>query len=200
MLVPFSPAWWTALFWAHGLARAMANPVISPFPPSFQDGPLNYAAALFGDATATCLCLLIFIYYLSRDRKRRHGQRGVASSKVPEGSLLWAHDRKFKLIAGAFVLRCLPDTFLMLLWGEASEWWARWLFRADYTCDFLAFIPLCMAVMLWTRTREAVAQQLLRAEDQPLPPRVNGNYVQAFKLIAIITLIAIALTIGKASA
>ena len=175
---------------------------MSPFPPSFSDGPISYALALFGDVLACGIALTILLHYLIEPRTRRRMERLVNGKPAPPRSpftLLNIHNWKVIGICIFILLRALPDALWMFLWGEASERTMRLLFLIDYVLDGIALIPLFAAAVLWAWARYSIAQQLARADDYPIPLRVLPSMSTVLRILALTAVLAIGVTIGKAS-
>lgn len=176
--------------------------VISTFPPSFSDGPVGYAVALFGDALASGLSLMVLLHFIFEPRRRREMEQlvnGTPNARKPSGyrTQLGAWNR---IMIGwmLFVfLRTTPDAIWMFMWGEASDRTMRFLFTVDYYLDGLALVPLFLAVLMWGWSRRAISQQLQQADDYPLAMKILPAFVPVLKLIAVTAVLAVGVTAGK---
>lgn len=177
----------------------------SPFPPSFEGNPLAYGFGLFGDVVAAALALTLLLTYLFE--ARRHPQI-LAMVDAPENfpvkrawSPLFLYRATITSLLSFVVMRALPDAIWMLAWGEVSESTIRFLLAADLVFDGLALGPMFMAVLCWCWGRQVIPQMLvteLRAGITGGPPWdvlwKNG------RIVLVVLVIAIGVTIGKASA
>jgi hypothetical protein len=99
------------------------------------------------------------------------------------------------------VLRALPDAVWMLAWGEVPEPTIRFLLAADLVCDGLALGPLFFAVFCWCWGRQVIPHLLasdLRAGVSGPPPW--GVIWKNGRIILVVLIIAVGVTIGKATA
>ena len=179
--------------------------MLSPFPPSFADGPISYAVALFGDVLASALALTILLHYLLEPRRMRDAEvrvNGAAFRPHNEGWMtqLGAYNHMMIGFMLMIVLRAMPDAIWMLAWGEGSAALMRTLFTIDYVCDGLALVPFSVAFLLWAWARNSVSQQLRKADDYPLGISVLPSMISTLKIGGVVVLIAIGVTVGKAGA
>lgn len=181
-------------------------PPLSPFPPSFADGPISYAVALFGDVLASALALTVLIHYVVEPARLCRAERAASHGQTFRRSghgwltLLGAHNHMMIGFMLSIVLRAMPDAAWMLAWGEATAATMRLLFTVDYVCDGLALVPFTVGVLLWAWSRNSISQQLRKADDYPLGVSVLPSLISTLKIGAIVVLIAAGVTIGKAGA
>lgn len=180
--------------------------VPSPFPPSFDGNPWAYGFGLFGDVVAAALALTLLLSYVFESRRHRAVVRIVASPNPspalrPAWSPLFLYRATVMSLLSFVVMRALPDAIWMLAWGEVPERTIRFLLAADLVADGLALAPLFSAVLCWAWGRQVIPQLLvseLRAGVTGGPPWdiiwKNG------RIILVVLVIAIGVTIGKASA
>jgi hypothetical protein len=178
----------------------------SPFPPIFADNPWAYGFGLFGTVVASALALTLLLSYLFEAR------RGAAVVRLT-GS--WATNYKpnvmwspLFLYRGAIiglltfvVMRALPDAIWMLLWGEVSDGTIRFILAASLVMHGLATIPLIFAVLCSGMGRQVIPQLLVveaRAGVTGGPPWQHIK--RKGRIVLIVLVIAIGVTIGKASA
>jgi hypothetical protein len=99
------------------------------------------------------------------------------------------------------VLRALPDAVWMLAWGEVSEPTIRHMLTVDLLMDGVAVVPLLAAVLCWCWGRQVIPHLLveeLRAGVIGGPP---GDILwKNGRVVLVVLLIAIGVTIGKATA
>jgi hypothetical protein len=176
----------------------------SPFPPSFDGSPLAYGFGLFGDVVATALALTLLLSYVFEERRHRTVNRmlgnPVGRPKTRTWSPLFLYRASIMSLLTFVVLRALPDAVWMLAWGEVPESTIRALLVADLVCDGLALGPLFFAVLCWCWGRQVIPQMLVTELRQGVtggPPWdvlwKNG------RIVGVVLIIAIGVTIGKAS-
>jgi hypothetical protein len=98
-------------------------------------------------------------------------------------------------------MRALPDALWMLAWGEVSDQTIRFLIKLDLVADGFALIPFGVAVLCWAWGRQAIPQIL----SQITVAGVGGGPLREIifrngRIVLVVLLIAIGVTIGKASA
>ncbi|MEJ7831353.1 MAG: hypothetical protein WKF79_00425 [Nocardioides sp.] len=179
----------------------------SPFPPSFGDNLWAYGVGLFGDVVAAALSLSLLLTFAFEHRRHKAVKRilHLPALRVVTGHRHWSplfiYRAMIMSMLSAIVLRTLPDAVLMLAWGEVSESTIRLLLTADLIADGLALIPLGVMLLCWATGRQVLPQLLirdLRAGVTGAPPWdtiwKNG------RIILVVLVIAIGVTVGKASA
>lgn len=177
----------------------------SPFPPSFDGSPIAYAVGLFGDVVAASLGLMLLLAYLFEARRMRVIDREIDNWVVNKPHGLWTPLFLYRSTVVSLllfvVMRSLPDALWMLAWGEVSETTIRFLLSLDLVSDGLALVPLFTAVMCWCWGRQVIPQMLIvevKAGVSGGPPWEvlwkNG------RIVLIVLVIAVGVTIGKASA
>jgi hypothetical protein len=177
----------------------------SPFPPSFDGNPWTYGFALFGLTLISALSLTQLLAYWGEGRQLRMIYRLIQNEvppapPVPPLSILGAYQRiiaNFLLMA---FLGATPDVFILLTWGEAGAPMIEILYLIDRLGDGLCMVPFLNALWLMVRTREALPQQLAKVVDIPLGPFRWTRLGQNLQIFIIVLLIAIGVTLGKASA
>lgn len=179
------------------------GPFISPFPPNYVDEPLSYGLALFSDLIVTCLCLAVLFRYALEARRHRHVRRllktPVQSSEMPSRSLAVLHRR---LICGLMIMmvaRSGPDAVLLLVYGEVGKATLDTLAIVDWWGDTFATIPCIISLGLLTWTKQAVDQQLANVSQDNLKVPGWPDIKQALAIGLLALLIAVGLTLGKAS-
>lgn len=173
------------------------------FPPSFDGNPWSYGFALFSLALICSLALAMLLQFAFDERARRAAQR-IAENRVTEpvpfASPLGIH----RLIISGFLLTiivgALPDVLVLFFWGEAAETTMARLFLLDRLGDGLAVFPFVSAVVLSAWGMQVLPQQLVRETRvmlaQPRWETVKGQV----KIAATVLVIAIGVTLAKASA
>jgi hypothetical protein len=177
----------------------------SPFPPSFDGSPFAYGFGLFGDVVAAALSLAMLSAHILEARRyeavHRLTQNRVTQDPQPKWSALHVYRLGNVAILSFVVLRALPDAIWMLAWGEVSETTIRILLEVDLILDGVALLPLALSVLCWTWGRQAIPQIL----SQVAMITVTGGPIKEIifrnaRIVLIVLVIAIGVTIGKASA
>lgn len=176
----------------------------SPFPPSFDGNPWAYAFGLFGDVVASSLALAMLIGILLEASRTREANRWlrnpVNQPATPSWSPLFIYRCSTISMLTFIVLRALPDALWMLAWGEVRESTIRFLLGLDLVCDGLAIAPFFVSVLCWTWGRQVIPHALMREIDGPGARRPSWKLVwKNGRIVLIVLLIAIGVTIGKAS-
>lgn len=178
----------------------------SPFPPSFDGNPYAYALGLFGDVVAAALAMALLLAY-AFEARRNKAVNVMVDNYTPNhpAHVLWSplflYRSTVMSLLAAVLMRSLPDALWMLAWGEVPEWLIREMLALDLVFDGLALVPLFFAVMCWAWGRQVIPHLLiteLRTGVTGGPPWPiiwkNG------RIVLTVMVIAIGVTIGKASA
>lgn len=178
---------------------------ISPFPPSFDGNPWTYGLALFSLTLISVLSLTQLLAYWGESRQLRIIYRLIQNEvpparPVPPLSVLGANQRIVASLLTVIFLGATPDVFILMTWGEGGAPMIEILYLLDRLADGLCAIPFLNALWLMVRTRQALPQQLAKAVDIPLAPFRWTHLQQNLKIFVIVLLIAIGVTLGKASA
>lgn len=178
---------------------------VSPFPPSFDGNPWTYGFALFSLTLVSALSLTQLLAFWSERRRVWTIYRLLQSEvppprPVPPLSVLGAHQRIIASLLLMAFLGATPDVFILMTWGEGGAPTLELLYLLDRVCDGLCVFPFLNATFLMIRTRQAMQQQLAKAADIPLGPFRWAQLRQNAKVFVIVLLIAIGVTLGKASA
>jgi hypothetical protein len=180
-----------------------ANP--SPFPPSFEGNPFAYGFGLFGDVVAAALALMMLLTYVYEARRGRQINAITATQVTNYAHGRWSALNIYRGLISSLltfvVLRALPDAVWMLAWGEVSEPTIRHMLTVDLLMDGVAVVPLLAAVLCWCWGRQVIPHLLveeLRAGVIGGPP---GDILwKNGRVVLVVLLIAIGVTIGKATA
>lgn len=178
---------------------------LSPFPPIFHNQPWAYALGLFGDVVAASLSLTVLLGYIFESRRVREVYRRLGTSDrspaVPKWSPLYVY-RSSKIAFLTFVvMRTGPDAVWMLAWGEVSRGAVEFIIGVDLWMDFFAIVPLCFAIFCWAWGRQVIPQKLSNGPDGKIEGRIPWGLIRRnAKIVFLVLLIAIGVTIGKASA
>lgn len=178
----------------------------SPFPPIFADNPWAYGFGLFGTVVASALAMTLLLTYLFEARRSRQ-VASLTGSWVTQKPPYLAWSPLF-LYRGAIiglltfvVMRALPDAIWMLAWGEVSQESIRFILAASLVSHGLATIPLIFAVLCSGMGRQVIPQMLVveaRAGVTGGPPWQHIK--RKGRIVLVVLVIAIGVTIGKASA
>lgn len=177
----------------------------SSLPPSFADSIWAYGFGLFGDVLTASLSLSLLLTFAFEDRRHKAVKRilnvpdRVANTR--HWSPLFVYRVMIMSLLTCIVMRAAPDAIWMLAWGEVPESAIRFLLSCDLILDGLALVPLCLALVCWAAGRQVLPQLLisdLRAGVTGAPPWdiiwKNG------RIILVVLVIAVGVTLGKASA
>lgn len=177
--------------------------VVSPFPPSFDGNPYSYAAALFATTLIVALCLAQLLAYLFEARRNRAIDRmlnnPVAQSPLPAVSVVNVHRAIVSCFLAALILRAGPDALVMYAWGEGSVETMTILFALDRYLDTLALLPVLLALAMLAWAAQAIPQQLIRNAHVALARPRWSTFAEKLKIVSLVLLIAVGVTIGKAS-
>ena len=109
--------------------------------------------------------------------------------------------RTFVICMMSFItMRTMPDALWTLLWGEVSESTIRLLLRVDLFMDGFSLIPFLMALTCLSWGYQVIPQLLSADRGAGMPKLTASLIIQNAKIILIVLLIAIGVTVGKASA
>lgn len=177
---------------------------MTPFPPGFIDNPFSYGMALFADILVSALCLAQLLAYLFEARRKREVREAIDSTPKEQPVLpVFASINVFRMIVACFLttllFRALPDALWLLAWGEASIATMTFLTRLDWYGDIFALAPFATALALITWSWQAIPQRLIDVAHIPLarPKWEQARPPLSIALLAL--LIAVGVTIGKAS-
>ena len=175
----------------------------SPFPPSFDGNPWAYGFGLFGDVVAAALALAMLLTYVFEVRRQREVSRLLNNMVVQEPMPRWTVMQVYRTGNIAMllfvVMRALPDALWMLAWGEVSEKVIRVLLLLDLLFDGLALAPFSLAVLCWAWGRQAIPQTLLRHHVGVTGGPPWEIVLRNGRIVLVVLIIAIGVTIGKAS-
>ena len=177
---------------------------MTPFPPGFVDNPYSYGMALFSDILVSALCLAQLLAYLFEARRKREaGRQADAVPIEPPPLPLFASLNVFRMIVSCFLTtllaRALPDALWLLAWGEASIPTMTFLTRLDWYGDIFALAPFVFALGLITWSWQAIPQRLVEVASIPLASPKWEQAKPPLKIALLVLLIAVGVTIGKAS-
>lgn len=179
----------------------------SPFPPSFEGDPLAYLFGLFGDVVAAGLALAILFGMLFEGRRAKRALLEVSPRSAqflvqPTLARFTALEVWRAFVIGVLlfiVMRALPDALWMLLWGEVSERTIRFLLRVDLLLDGFALLPFFFAIICWAWGRQVIPQKLIDTSQVQMPRLTGAAIWQNTRIVVLVLLIAVGVTLGKAS-
>lgn len=177
----------------------------SPFPPSFEGNPLAYGFGLFGDVVAAALALAMLLGILLEGRRNREISRllrnPVDLPPIGPWTPLFIYRASTVSMLVFIIMRALPDAVWMLAWGEVSETTIRVLLAVDLWCDGLALLPMFFSVVCWVWGRQVIPQRLIVETGSVSAHRPDWGLIwKNGRIVLVVLLIAIGVTIGKASA
>lgn len=190
------------------MATASINPYLyagpSPFPPSFDGNPWAYGFGLFGDIVAAALALAMLVALVLEPRRNAQIsallRNPIPQPNHPVWSPLFIYRAANISMLSFVVMRTLPDALWMLAWGEVSESAMRSMLAADLWCDGLALGPFFFSVLCWTWGRQVIPQKLISGLNAEVGRRPSwGLFWRNGRIVLIVLVIAIGVTIGKAS-
>lgn len=187
-------------------AASLAYAGQSPFPPSFDGNPWAYAFGLFGDIVAAALALTMLLTLLLESRRNREVDRLVqnwlpSQPGVPAWSPLFLYRASTASVLLFIVMRAAPDALWMLAWGEVSEAAIRVMLAIDLWADGLALAPMFFAVTCWCLGRQVIPQKLLAGPAAQTAGRPDWQMLwKNGRIVLVVLVIAVGVTIGKASA
>lgn len=177
----------------------------SPFPPSFEGNPISYGFGLFGDIVAAALALTMLLGYVFESRRNRQATRLLGypegHTPTPRWSPLYLYRAANVSMLVFIFMRAAPDALWMLAWGEVSEDAIRALLALDLWGDGLALGPFFFSILCWTWGRQVIPQKLLVGLGTVQSHRPPWEVIwKNCRIILMVLVIAIGVTIGKASA
>jgi len=180
----------------------MAAP-LSAFPPSFDGNPWTYGFALFSLTLVSAMSLAQVLAYVFEERRQREIDRQIhnaapAAPMLPMSTLMAFRRIVFSFLLMAF-LGAAPDAVILLLWTGRADATMEWLYFVDRICDGLVMMPFCSALWLLARTRQALPQALAMVVNIPLGPFRWRMLAENVKIVGAVLVIAIGVTLGKAS-
>lgn len=152
--------------------------MISRFPPSFADSPLNYAFAVFSLTLVSAVSISIIAGYLMEPRRQRQIECLLQNAIPGEAERvkqwrpfeMWGLGRAtpvaiFRLVVSLFLttltLGALPDVIWLLAWGEAGDRTMATLFLLDRWCDGFTILPFTAGVVVLWRSAQVMDQKLV---------------------------------------
>lgn len=176
----------------------------SPFPPSFDGNPWSYGYALFGLTLVSAASATVLTGYLLEGRERQAIDRRLGNPVVPAITPGWSLGRVLRTVVGCLLTTILmgafPDVLILLAWGEASDSTMEVLFLIDRLLDGTLMYPALWAIGLIVSAGQAV-EHVLSVDPKQATFRVTWSDVrQRLKLVAVVSLIAVGVTVAKWSA
>lgn len=179
------------------------TPVAHAYPPSFDGNPWSYGFALFSLTLISALSLAHLLTMLHDAHRVRLARRLFSGALAGETIGLFTLLGSYRtILAGLFltiVLGALPDVLLLLAWGEASDPVIDRLFLLDRVCDGATLVPFLFAVTMKAWVIQALPQRLAEVSRTPLQPLRPFMIARYLKILALVLVISLGVTIGKAS-
>ena len=177
----------------------------SPFPPSFDGNPWAYGFGLFGDVVASALALTLLATIVLESRRKRQADRllgnYVDNPREPLWSPLFIYRASTVSMLTFIVMRCLPDALWMLAWGEVSEPTIRAMLALDLWADGVALVPFFISIICWAWGRQVIPHRLMNGDGLKGARRPSWSTIwKNGRIVLVVLLIAVGVTIGKASA
>ena len=177
----------------------------SPFPPSFEGHPWAYAFGLFDDLVAASLALTMLLTYLFESRRHRQVQSILRSPIRMATISRWSPLSLYRTTVCSMllfvVMRTAPDALWMLAWSEVNEPSIRFLLQLDLWMDGLALFPFFLSVTCWARGRQVIPQLLVTDWQHGVRGGPAWDIIwRNGRIVLVVLVIAIGVTIGKASA
>lgn len=176
----------------------------SPFPPSFEGNPWSYAFGLFGDVVAPAVALSILLTFVFE--KRRFAQiHRLLGNPLPQYPMipwtpLWLYRMGMMCFLTFVVMRAMPDALWMLAWGEVSLPTIEFMLRLDLVADGLSIIPLFLATCCWAWGRQVIPQKLAEGRTAVVSGHPPWQLIlKNARIVAVVLVISLLVTIGKAS-
>lgn len=176
----------------------------SPFPPSFEGNPWSYAFGLFGDIVAAALALAILLTFVLEQRRFKQVHR-LLGNPVPDIQLipwtpLWLYRMGMMMFLTFVVMRATPDALWMLAWGEVTLPTIEFMLRLDLVADGLSIIPLFFATCCWAWGRQVIPQKLIQGQSLIVGGHPPWELIlKNARIVAVVLVISLLVTIGKAS-
>jgi len=182
----------------------MSVEAMTRFPPSFDGNPWSYGYALFGLTLVSAASATVLTSYLLEARERRAINRVLDNPVVAETSPRWSLARILRVVIGCLLLTifmgAFPDVLILLAWGEASDRTMEVLFLIDRLLDGTLMYPALLAMALIVSAGQAV-EHVLAIDPLQVNFRLSWSDVRPrLKLVAVVSLIAIGVTVAKWSA
>lgn len=178
----------------------------SPFPPSFEGNPYSFFFGLFGDVVASSIALAILLTFIFEKRRVKQVHRRLGTPERHDVSPylpwtpLWLYRSGMMLFLLFVVMRALPDALWMLAWGEVEQETIETLLRVDLIFDGLAVIPLFLAACFWAWGRQVIPQKLVEGRMAIVSGHPPWQLIlKNARIIAVVLVISLLVTIGKAS-
>jgi hypothetical protein len=165
----------------NGIARAHS------FPPSFDEHRWVYALALAGLLAISSLATNVLIEDV-------RFLKSFASKWKEPAKLATMTETAFLL---TIVMGFVPDTIILLGWGDPGAPSAATMTDIDRFFDFFCIVPFIVGWLLRARTKRVVQHQLLR---YPIPTSLTPSWVllrpKLFMLLLVVA-VSFGVALGK---
>lgn len=171
------------------------------FPPSSADSPLAYGFALFSLSMISVVAIAVLMALFIEWRGARENRMFLPLPIARNCSDLNVALRVALVMFSMFLLAgALPDALILLSWGEVSIPTLRNMLIIDRTLDGLIIFPFlagCFVLSwVWPSLTQSVAEIGVR---NSMPPLNRRMVIKIARVPALLLLISVGVTIGKAS-
>lgn len=177
---------------------------LSAFPPSFEGSPWAFCFALFALILVVSLSLAQVLRHAceaGRDRalQRKFGHRFAFRGQPAFWTTLGIYRWKVSCLYLTILFGAVGDVAVMLAWGEVNARTMETLLQMDRILDGATIFPFLAAVALAAWSDQAIPAQLAYPEPQPVRPPKWHRLRASIRIVTLIAIIALGVTIGKAS-
>lgn len=176
----------------------------SVYPPSFEGNAWAFFFALFSLILVVSLAvgqILKHICEASRDRAltRRLGPGFVSGRPLAFWTPLALYRWKISCLYLTILFGAVGDVAVMLSWGEVTQATMEMLLQTDRILDAMTIIPFLAAVAIAAWSDQAIPAQLCYPEPRPVKPPKWARVKGSVRILALIAIISMGVTIGKAT-
>lgn len=178
-------------------------PSLSPFPPSFEDNPWSYGAALFAFTLISALSLAKILTIANDATRLRKAAELVGAHRfnVPDKPI-WSPLTLYRAEVLGFCVALFSttvgDVFILLAWHGASATTMLWLFAIDWGLDAFAVLPFMVAFAAGVWSSQTVPHSLEYPEPLPVSLPKWPQLKRQAKIVAATLFIAAGVTLAKA--
>ncbi|WP_103730190.1 hypothetical protein [Novosphingobium sp. HII-3] len=176
----------------------------SAFPPSFEGNPWAFFFALFSLSLIVLLSLAQILRHMCEAGRDRALMRKFGEGfRLARPHSFWTTAVLYRWKVSGLYLTVLfgavGDVAVMLAWREVRPLTMEILLQMDRILDGLTIIPFMAAVALAAWSDQAIPAQLTFPKPQPVNPPKWERIKGSVRIVATIALIALGVTMGKAS-
>ncbi len=176
------------------------------FPPSFDGSPWSYGFALFSLTLISAFALAQLLSQLFEYRRAREIERAINNAlppplPLPKPNLLSTYRHIVAGLMLTIVCGAAPDVVFLMAWGEATAGSMDIILLIDRIGDGLTVLPFLWAIWSLAWAAQSLPQSMaFRAAQIPMVKPRLPLFRDKLKIAAIVLVIAVGVTIGKASA